>query len=227
MLHFQINPQSHVPAYRQLMDQVKFYVASGAMKPGDQLPSIRELAAAFPVSQRCRRWVQLAGSFPPSITQLSPEEYEHFIERREWTQYVSAIESTDTSRLPSYGDYATQPARYEVSPPFRASPTVRYTLAERFVVLRGRLNLPDAAQQYVGHARYLEGFAEFAEIVRTPGDEYVARIATGLHRTGNGTTWRVASLSRHVHVACVQSAAFEEVHAQVSPLGGANHPAPW
>lgn len=50
MLHFQINPQSHVPAYRQLMDQVKFYVASGAMKPGDQLPSIRELARLLSVN---------------------------------------------------------------------------------------------------------------------------------------------------------------------------------
>jgi len=32
------------------MDQVKFYVASGAMKPGDQLPSIRELARLLSVN---------------------------------------------------------------------------------------------------------------------------------------------------------------------------------
>ncbi len=45
MLHFQITPASGVPNYRQIMDQVAYYVASGALRPGDGLPSIRELAA--------------------------------------------------------------------------------------------------------------------------------------------------------------------------------------
>lgn len=44
MLHFQINSHSGVPVYRQMIDQVKYYVASETLKPGDQLPSIRELA---------------------------------------------------------------------------------------------------------------------------------------------------------------------------------------
>ena len=44
MLHFQINPHSGVPVYRQMMDQVKYYIASNVLKAGDQLPSIRELA---------------------------------------------------------------------------------------------------------------------------------------------------------------------------------------
>ena len=43
-LHFQIDPRSGLPVYRQLMDQIKYYVASGGLKPGDQLPSIRDLA---------------------------------------------------------------------------------------------------------------------------------------------------------------------------------------
>jgi GntR family transcriptional regulator len=50
MLHFQINSHSGVPVYRQMMDQVKYYVASGALKPGDQLPSIRELAQKLAIN---------------------------------------------------------------------------------------------------------------------------------------------------------------------------------
>jgi len=50
MLHLQINPHSGVPVYRQVMDQVKYYVASGALRPGDMLPSIRELAQALSVN---------------------------------------------------------------------------------------------------------------------------------------------------------------------------------
>ena len=44
MLHFQIDPGSSAPAYRQLMEQVRYYVASGAVRAGHKLPSIRELA---------------------------------------------------------------------------------------------------------------------------------------------------------------------------------------
>ncbi len=34
MLHFQIDPHSGIPVYRQMMDQVKYYVASGVLKAG-------------------------------------------------------------------------------------------------------------------------------------------------------------------------------------------------
>ena len=49
-LHFQIDAHSGVPIYRQMMDQVKYYVAAGALRPGDQLPSIRELAQTLSVN---------------------------------------------------------------------------------------------------------------------------------------------------------------------------------
>ena len=40
-----LDPHSGVPAYRQLMDQVKFHVASGLLLPGAELPSTRQLSA--------------------------------------------------------------------------------------------------------------------------------------------------------------------------------------
>lgn len=49
-LHLQLDPRSGVPVYRQLMDQVRYYVAGGVLRPGDQLPSIRELAIALSVN---------------------------------------------------------------------------------------------------------------------------------------------------------------------------------
>lgn len=49
-LHFQIDPRSGLPVYRQLMDQIKYYVASGALRSGDQLPSIRDLAVRASVN---------------------------------------------------------------------------------------------------------------------------------------------------------------------------------
>ena len=49
-LHLQIDERCGVPVYRQMMDQFKYYVAGGTLRPGDQIPSIRELAAALAVN---------------------------------------------------------------------------------------------------------------------------------------------------------------------------------
>jgi GntR family transcriptional regulator len=40
-----LDPHSGIPVYRQLMDQIKFHIASGLVKPGDELPSTRALSA--------------------------------------------------------------------------------------------------------------------------------------------------------------------------------------
>ena len=40
-----INPKSAVPIYRQIMEQIRRAVAAGVLAAGDQLPSVRELAA--------------------------------------------------------------------------------------------------------------------------------------------------------------------------------------
>ncbi len=42
--------RSHVPIYVQLVEQIKQLFASGIMKPGDQLPTVRELAADLRVN---------------------------------------------------------------------------------------------------------------------------------------------------------------------------------
>jgi GntR family transcriptional regulator len=39
-----LNPASGVPIYLQLMEQIKFAVGSGALRPGEQLPGIRKMA---------------------------------------------------------------------------------------------------------------------------------------------------------------------------------------
>ena len=41
---FILNPQSGVPLYRQLLDQVRRMASSGQLPPGTALPSIRDLA---------------------------------------------------------------------------------------------------------------------------------------------------------------------------------------
>ena len=45
-----VDPQSGVPVYRQLMDQIRFHIASGLLHAGDELPSTRSLSAELGVN---------------------------------------------------------------------------------------------------------------------------------------------------------------------------------
>lgn len=174
--------------------------------------SHRVLRDLFPISQEARNWVVLGGSFPTSITDMKPDDYEHKWERREWTAWRDEMEGMATSRRPLYGDYATQPPIYVPSPPFPGSPSVRYTAGEEYVVLRGRRAA--GAGQYIGHALYLREQEYYKEVVETPGDLYIDGIALRTKGTGNATTWRIASLERHLHVVGAQVARFASVLAR-------------
>ncbi|MDQ2076024.1 GntR family transcriptional regulator [Marinimicrobium sp. ABcell2] len=47
---FHLNPSSGVPIYRQLVDQIRRLIAAGQLRPGDSLPSVRELAQAHAIN---------------------------------------------------------------------------------------------------------------------------------------------------------------------------------
>jgi GntR family transcriptional regulator len=47
---FRLDGHSGVPVYRQLIDQVQGAIASGALKPGDQLPTVRLVAVELAIN---------------------------------------------------------------------------------------------------------------------------------------------------------------------------------
>lgn len=49
-LLFQIDQKSSIPIYVQIMDQIKHHIATGVLKPGQQLPTIRELAVELTIN---------------------------------------------------------------------------------------------------------------------------------------------------------------------------------
>ena len=48
LLH--VNPASPEPIYRQIAEQLRRLVAAGQLRPGDGLPSVREVAAAHAIN---------------------------------------------------------------------------------------------------------------------------------------------------------------------------------
>jgi GntR family transcriptional regulator len=50
MINFILDPKAGVPFYRQIIDQIKFGIASGNLKAGEQLPTVRGLAVQLKVN---------------------------------------------------------------------------------------------------------------------------------------------------------------------------------
>ena len=57
---FRPNPETGVPIYLQLMEQVKNAIETGALRPGEQLPGTRWLA-----TRSTRRWPASSGKETP------------------------------------------------------------------------------------------------------------------------------------------------------------------
>jgi GntR family transcriptional regulator len=45
-----VDPHSGIPVYRQLVEQIRFHVASGLLKPGEEIPSTRALSAKLGIN---------------------------------------------------------------------------------------------------------------------------------------------------------------------------------
>ncbi len=64
-MEFRLNLESGVPAYRQIIDQVHSARASGALRPGARLPTVRQLAVDLSINPntvvRAYRELELTG----------------------------------------------------------------------------------------------------------------------------------------------------------------------
>ena len=65
IFHFHLDLHSGVPVYRQIIDQVRGAIASGALNAGDQLPTVRQLAVDLAINPntvvRAYRELELGG----------------------------------------------------------------------------------------------------------------------------------------------------------------------
>jgi GntR family transcriptional regulator len=65
VFRLQLDLHSGVPVYRQLIDQVRGGIASGALEAGDQLPTVRQLAVDLEINPntvvRAYRELELGG----------------------------------------------------------------------------------------------------------------------------------------------------------------------
>lgn len=58
---FHLDPGSGVPVYRQIIDQIMAGIATGTLAPGDQLPTVRQVAVDLAINPNTvvRAWREL------------------------------------------------------------------------------------------------------------------------------------------------------------------------
>jgi DNA-binding LacI/PurR family transcriptional regulator len=85
-LPLHIDPQSNLPIFAQLRQQITWLIASGKLKPGDRLPAIRELAEQIGVNMHTVRQAYhaleadgLVETRPSRGTRVKPFELNKFI----------------------------------------------------------------------------------------------------------------------------------------------------
>ena len=81
-----IDHHSGVPVYRQLMDQIKFHIASGLLRSGEKLPTTRSLSAELGVNpmtvSKAYGYLEAEGivkrrrGLPLTVSFLRPEKIE-------------------------------------------------------------------------------------------------------------------------------------------------------
>ena len=107
-MNIQIDPKSGVPFYRQIIEQVQFAIARGLLKPGDRLPTVRQLAVDLSLNPntvvRAYRELEIAqvldtqqgsGTF---VGQRKPE-----LDRLEKQRMLDQILTELLARASSYG----------------------------------------------------------------------------------------------------------------------------
>lgn len=146
-----------------------------------------------------------SGAFPDFLEGVTPWQYKYYL-RQDWRLYKKIIEAVPGI---SYGDYAINTAATSDGPSFRGPSSIRYTIDDQFLVVKGANPDPLEADELskeqlkrlsklIVDSEYYKG-ADYSW-----GDKHIFNCAQpGLRiKLGDPTAWRTVGTSHHiVHVA--------------------------
>ena len=99
-------------------------------------------------------------------------------------------------RIPTFGDYAVTHPGLVAGLPYRSVPQLRYCVADRWLVLKGRLNDPRGHDQFFEICERIATHPDFVGAALGIAD---ARIANPRSKgPGNAATWREVGTTHHL-----------------------------
>jgi hypothetical protein len=162
-------------------------VRAGARLVADAL---RGLAAV----DEWRNVIVTGGAFPPDLSAFEPWALGE-APRYDATLYDYLRQRRRLPRIPTFGDYAvTHPVLAGF--PYRSAPQLRYCVADRWLVLKGRLNDPRSHEQFFEVCETIATHPDFVGAALGKAD---ARIANPRSKgPGNAATWREVGTTHHL-----------------------------
>jgi GntR family transcriptional regulator len=101
-VRIKVDLRLRIPIYVQIMDQIKYFIVNGELQPGDQLPTVRQMAADLHVNfntvarayrlldedgmistQHGRGTYVLGETSPEGLNQLRRETFEGLAQKRD------------------------------------------------------------------------------------------------------------------------------------------------
>jgi len=142
-----------------------------------------------------REVILTAGAFPADLSAFSAWTLGEPL-RYDATLYDHLRQRRRLPRLPTFGDYAIAHPALVTGLPHRASPQLRYTVADRWLVLEGRRNDPRGNEQFY---EVCESIARHPDFVGAALGSADARIANPRgHGPGDASTWREIGTAHHL-----------------------------
>jgi len=161
----------------------------------EQCLKLADLNQRIPNLLKWRTFTFACGSFPVDLSAC--ELGVNYIPRSDWNSWARQISSAELQRKPSFADYTIQNPIYKESLQFfPPSASIRYTLKDRWLIMRGQKS---KSVQYLANARLLSQLPEFFGASFSYGDAYIEGKGKDLKgKTGNAMTWLAAGINHHL-----------------------------
>lgn len=168
----------------------------------DHCPKITILNDIIPNIQEWRTFTLSSGAFPKDLTDLPVNRND--IDRADWNNWITQIQSNSLKRKPSFSDYTIQhPIFKEPIQTSNPSASIRYTSDLIWVVMRGqgiRSENSKGHAQYPANAQLLMQQPEYSGADFSHGDAYIAEKGKDIltDKTGTPRTWLRAGINHHL-----------------------------
>jgi hypothetical protein len=170
----------------------------------------------FKTSQRIkglkkwRSFIFSSGSFPKDMSEYSREK-EDLLPRIDWISWKNILKSKRLKRIPLYSDYTIQHPVYEESTQFfPPTTTIKYTLKESWLILKGKKQRFDMYLAYaallIENPRYFgENYSQGDAYIKEKGQHFpIYSKDPSVKGTGNTETWLRAGINHHLTLTANQ-----------------------
>jgi hypothetical protein len=181
-------------------------------------PGLKSLLDRIPGLRAWRSLTVASGAFPENLMKYKAGSY--LLPREDWLSWKAQFfDDTSAYRRASFSDYTIQWAQYK-EPVEHCNPSVsvRYTLEDEWLVMRGEAPSGKAAsketerrpglEQWYGHAQLLcEDTEVFYGADYSWGDAYIFEKSLRRGKPGTYETWLRAGINHHMTVVSRQIAS--------------------